>query len=93
MTRASLIAMAVGDVLEAVVTGVVYLNLAVFVGAVIVASLYAILHAWRSGRVIWGAVLVTLLLIGAGIGTAAYLLLFHDEPIPGGLTWRRRAVA
>ena len=86
-------AMAVGDVLEAVVTGVVYLNLAVFAGAVIVASLYAILHAWRSGRVIWCAVLVTLLLAGAGIGTGAYLILHHDEPMPGGFPWRRRAVA
>ena len=81
------------DVLEAVVTAVVYVNVAVFVGAIFVANLYAMLHAWRSGRTLWCGVLVALFLMGGGIATAAYLILHHDEPMPGGLPWRRRALA
>jgi hypothetical protein len=76
-----------------VLTGIVYLNIAVFVGTIIVANFYAILHAWRSGRVVWSVALAALLLAGAGIGTAVYLVLHHDEPLPGGLTRRSRALA
>ena len=85
--------MGVGDILEAVVIGVVYLNVAVFVGAIFVANLYAMFHAWRSDRVLWFVVLIALFLMGGGIATAAYLILHHDEPLPGGLPWRRRALA
>jgi hypothetical protein len=89
----SLRAMTIDGIFEVLVTGVVYLNVAVFVGAIVVANFYAILHAWRSDRVVWCVVLVALLLAGGGIGTAAYLILYHDEPMPGGLTWRRRSLA
>ena len=68
------------------VTAVVYVNVAVFVGAIVVANLYAIVHAWRSDRVVWSVAIATLVLLGAGIGTAAYLILHHDEPLPGGFT-------
>ena len=85
--------MAFADILEALVTAVVYLNVAVFVGAIVVANLYAIVHAWRSDRVLWSVSIAALCLLGAGIATAAYLILHHDEPLPGGLSWRRRAPA
>jgi len=81
------------DAFEVLVTGVVYLNIAVFVGAIIVANLYAMLHAWRSDRIVWLVALVALLLVGVGIASAAYLILHHDEPMPGGVPWRRRALA
>jgi hypothetical protein len=86
----SLRRMSIDDVLTGLVTGVVYLNIAVFLGAIVVANLYAMLHAWRSDRVVWCVALAALLLAGGGIGTAAYLILYHDEQMPGGLPWRRR---
>jgi hypothetical protein len=85
--------MTLGDVLEVLLTGVVYLNIAVFLGAIVVANVYAFLHAWRSDRVLWAVVLATLFVLGAGVATAAYLIVHHDEPMPGGFPWRRRALA
>jgi hypothetical protein len=85
--------MTLGGVLTVVFTGVVYLNVVVLVGAILFAHAYAIVHAWRSGRVLWCVSLVALFLSGGGIATPFYLILFHDEPMPGDLSWRRRALA
>ena len=85
--------MTLDGVLTVVFTGVVYLNVVVLVGAILFANVYAVVHAWRSGRVVWCGVLAALFLSGAGIATPLYLILFHDEPMPGGLPWRRRALA
>ena len=74
-------------------TWLLYLNVALLVGTIILANVYAILHAWRSGRTLWCAVLAALFLSGSGIATPVYLILFHREPMPGGGRWWRRVLA
>lgn len=74
-------------------TWFLYVNVALLVGAIIVGNLYAIVHAWRSERYLWFVVLITLFLAGGGIATPVYLVLFHDEPLPGAPAWLLRALA
>ena len=75
-------------------TWFLYVNVALLVGAILVANLYAFLHAWRSERFLWFVVLVTLFLAGGGIATPVYLILFHHEPMPGrGPAFWRRVLA
>ena len=70
-----------------------YLNVALLVGVILAANLYAVVHAWRSERWLWFAVLIALFLAGGGIATPVYLILFHDDPLPGAPAWLRRALA
>ena len=70
-----------------------YLNVALLVGVIFAANLYAIVHAWRSERFLWFVVLLSLVLAGGGIATPLYLIVFHDEPMPGAPAWLRRALA
>jgi hypothetical protein len=74
-------------------TWLIYLNVALLVGAIFAANLYAMVHAWRSERFLWCVVLAALFLSGSGIATPVYLILFHDEPLPGAPAWLRRALA
>ena len=70
-----------------------YVNVALLVGVIFAANLYAIVYAWRSERFPWFVVLLALFLAGGGIATPVYLILFHDEPMPGAPAWLRRALA
>ncbi|HEX5938422.1 MAG TPA: hypothetical protein VFZ75_12175 [Actinomycetota bacterium] len=63
-------------------TWFMYLQVALLIGAIVYGNLYAILHAWRSGRTLWCGVLAALFLSAGGIATPFYLILFHDEPMP-----------
>ena len=74
-------------------TWFLYLNVTLLVGAILAANLYAVVHAWRSERVLWCVVLIALFLAGGGIATPVYLILFHHEPLPGAPAWLRRALA
>jgi hypothetical protein len=75
-------------------TWFLYLNVALLIGAILLANHYAFLHAWRSERSLWFVVLVALFLAGGGIATPVYLILFHDEPMPGrGSEFWRRVLA
>jgi hypothetical protein len=81
------------DALTVAFTWFMYVNVALLVGAIIVANVYAIVHAWRSDRMVWCVVLATLFLMGGGLATPCYLILFNQEPMPGGPAWLRRALA
>ena len=74
-------------------TWFLYVNVALLVGAILAANVYAIVHAWRSERFLWCVVLAGLFLAGGGIATPIYLILFHREPLPGAPEWLRRALA
>jgi hypothetical protein len=52
---------------------------AALLASIVLVSLYALVHAWRSERFGWFAVI---LLTGGGIATAVYLVVHHDEPLP-----------
>lgn len=57
---------------------------------IVLVNLYALVHAWRSDRIGWFAVI---LLTGGGIATAVYLVVHHDEPLPVHPSSRKRAFA
>lgn len=83
------------DALTVVITGFVYVCVAALLAAIVVANIYAIIHAWRSNRVIWAMALSVLFLtgVGGGIATVAYLLIYHHEPLPRSASPRRHAAA
>ncbi|MGZ8566950.1 MAG: hypothetical protein ACXWXS_07855 [Actinomycetota bacterium] len=84
--------MVLEDLLTVLITGFVYACIAALLAAIVVANLYAILHAWRSDRIGWTVVLAVLFLTGGGIATAVYLFIHYDEPMPPAASSRRRAV-
>jgi hypothetical protein len=80
------------DLLTALIGTVVSLAVVVLIVGIFAANIYAILHAWRSDRVLWAVVLLVLFLGGGGIATAVYLFLHWGEPMPPASP-RRRATA
>jgi hypothetical protein len=79
--------------LRRVITGIVYAGVAALLVAIVVANVYAVLHAWRSDRVGWCIVIAALFLTGGGIATAVYLVIHYDEPLPPARTARRRGLS
>jgi hypothetical protein len=75
----------VHDVIDGVprflITAVVHAWVVALLVAIVLANAYAIVHAWRSGRYGWLAII---LFTGGGIATGAYLVTYHDEPLPSG---------
>lgn len=70
-----------------------YAAVAALLAGIVLANLYAIVHAWRSDRVGWCVVLAALFLEGGGVATAIYLIVHHDEPMPPARSESKRALA
>lgn len=68
----------IDGVLPFLITAVAHAWVVALLIAIVLANVYAVVHARRSGRYGWLAVI---LLTGGGIATGAYLLTYHDEPI------------
>ena len=69
---------AIAGLLRVLITAVAHAWVVVLLGAIVVGNLYALVHAWRSGRFGWFAVIV---LTGGGVATVVYLVTYHEEPI------------
>ena len=85
--------MGLDDVLTVLITWLVYAFVVTLLAAIVLANLYAIVHAWRSDRIGWCVVLAALFLTGGGLVTAIYLIVHHDEPMPPARSASRRAAA
>lgn len=71
-------------VLTVVITTLVHAGIVALLVAIVLGNLYAVLHAWRKGRIGWCIILAVLFFTGwgGGIATAAYLFINHDEALP-----------
>jgi hypothetical protein len=85
--------MGLDDVLTVLITWLVYAFVVALMAAIVLANLYAIVHAGRTDRIGWCVVLAALFLTGGGLATAIYLIVHHDEPMPPARSARRRAPA
>ena len=85
--------MGLDDVLTVLITWLVYAFVVALLAAIVLANLYAVVHAWRSDRIGWCVVLADLSLTGGGLATAVYLIVHHDEPMPPARSSRRRSPA
>jgi hypothetical protein len=85
--------MGLDDVLTVLITWLVYAFVVALLAAILLANLYAIVHAWRSDRIGWCVLLTALFLTGGGLATAIYLIVHHDEPMPAARSARSRAAA
>jgi uncharacterized membrane protein HdeD (DUF308 family) len=81
------------DLLTALISTIVTLGVVALVAGIFVINAYTIVHAWRSERILWAVVLVTLFLGGGGIAAAAYLFWYGGEPLPRAGSSTKRALA
>jgi hypothetical protein len=79
------------DALRLLITGIVYVGITGLLMGIVLATVNAIVHAWRHERVGWTVLLVVLFLQGFGLATAVYLILHHHEPLPARLAHRSAA--
>jgi ABC-type arginine/histidine transport system permease subunit len=79
----------VEEILTFLITGLVYVAVAVLLAAIVAVNGYAFLHAWRHDRVGWAILIAVLFFTGGWLATAIYLILHWSEPLPRARPRRR----